>query len=110
MEEQRIEGLWDCQYCGQIGIKARFDACTSCGSPKVKETVFYLPDDLQAAVLTEEERAQTTNEPDWLCGYCGSYNKSTATCCSRCTASRTDSKENYGMLHKLTGKLFRRNK
>ncbi len=56
MEERRIEGLWDCSYCKATGIKARFDECPSCGSAKGKETVFYLPDDIDAAVLTQEEK------------------------------------------------------
>ncbi len=109
MEEKRIEGLWDCGYCGQTGIKARFDSCTSCDRPRGIETVFYLPDDLDAATLTPEEKAQTTNEPDWLCEYCGSYNKSTAPCCEKCAGDKAASKYNYGILHKLTGKLFRKN-
>lgn len=106
MEEKRIEGLWDCVYCKQAGIKARFDTCRSCGKPRGIETVFYLPDDLEAATLTPEEKANTTNEPDWLCEYCGSYNKSTAVCCDKCAAGKELSKYNYGILHKLTGKLF----
>lgn len=106
MEEKRIEGLWDCEYCGQTGIKARYDACTSCERPRGIETMFYLPDDLEAATLTEEEKAKTTNEPDWLCEYCGAYNKSTASSCEKCGGDKESSKYNYGMLHKLTGKLF----
>ena len=58
MEERRIEGLWDCVSCGTKGIKARYDACVSCGKPRGMETVFYLPDDLAAATLTEEEKAK----------------------------------------------------
>lgn len=108
MEEKRIEGLWDCAYCGRTAIKARFDTCPSCDRPRGIETVFYLPDDLEAATLTPEEKAQTTNEPDWLCEYCGAYNKSTAICCEKCAGDKMSSKYNYGMLHKLTGKLFRK--
>lgn len=29
----RIEGLWDCAYCGKKGIKARFDACIPAEEP-----------------------------------------------------------------------------
>ena len=56
MEERRIEGLWDCVYCGTKAIKARYDTCLSCGRSRGVETVFYLPDDLAAATLTEEEK------------------------------------------------------
>ncbi len=106
MEERRIEGLWDCVCCGQKGIKARFDTCTSCGKARGIETYFYLPDDLNAATLTNEEKAKTTNAPDWLCEYCGAYNRADVTCCEKCGGEKSVSKYNYGMLHKLTGKLF----
>ena len=109
MEERRIEGLWDCVYCGTKAIKARYDACTSCGKPRGVETMFYLPDDLAAATLTEEEKAKTTDAPDWLCEYCGSYNRSDCSCCTKCGSDKSSSKHNYGRLHKLTGKLFGRN-
>lgn len=92
----RIEGLWDCAYCGQKGIKARFDTCISCGRPRGVETCFYLPDDMEAAALTEEEKAKTTNEPDWLCPYCGAYNRSNTIKCNKCGAAKSDSKTNYG--------------
>ena len=96
----RIEGLWDCAYCGKKGIKARFDACTSCGRARGVETIFYLPEDIEAAALTEEEKALTTNEPDWLCEYCGAYNRSDAANCSKCGASKEESKTNYGRREK----------
>ncbi len=73
-EPKRIEGLWDCEYCGQKGIRARFDRCQGCGSPRRKETVFYMPADIASATLTKEEAAKTSNAPDWLCDYCGSLN------------------------------------
>lgn len=110
MEERRIEGLWDCVSCGTKGIKARYDACVSCGKPRGMETMFYLPDDLAAATLTEEEKAKTTNAPDWLCEYCGAYNRSDRSVCSKCGGDRSDSLHNYGRLHRLTGMLFGRKK
>lgn len=106
MEENRVEGLWDCVCCGQKAIKARFDACTSCGKARGIETIFYLPDNLKEATLSAEERAKTTDAPDWLCEYCGAYNRSDVDVCSKCGGNRAESKQNYGMLHKLTGMLF----
>ena len=50
----------------------------------------------KAEGLTEEEKALTTNEPDWLCEYCGAYNRSDAANCSKCGASKEESKTNYG--------------
>ena len=113
MEERRIEGLWDCVYCGTKAIKARYDTCLSCGRSRGVETVFYLPDDLAAATLTEEEKelskiAHDIYKPDWLCEYCGSYNRSDCSCCTKCGGDKTSSRNNYGRLHKLTGKLFGR--
>ena len=56
MIENRIEGLWDCVYCGKVGIKARYDTCPSCGKPRGIENVFYLPDDIKAAILTRKKK------------------------------------------------------
>lgn len=109
MEERRIEGLWDCVYCDTKAIKARYSECTSCGKPRGVETMFYLPQDLDAATLTAEEKAKTTDEPDWLCEYCGSYNRSDRANCDQCGSEKSSSRHNYGRLHKLTGKLFGRN-
>lgn len=109
MEERRIEGLWDCIYCDTKAIKARYSECTSCGKPRGVETMFYLPQDLDAATLTAEEKAKTTDAPDWLCEYCGSYNRSDRTNCDQCGSEKSSSRHNYGRLHKLTGKLFGRN-
>ena len=108
MIENRIEGLWDCAFCGQVGIKARYDTCPSCGKPRGIENVFYLPDDIKAATLTKEEAQRTSNGPDWLCEYCGSYNRSDLSICEKCGSDKSESKKNYGTIHKLTGKLFRR--
>ena len=110
MEERRIEGLWDCAYCGGTGIRARFDTCPNCGKARGIETCFYLPDNLEEATLTREEKAKTTDEPDWLCEYCGSYNRSDIFCCTKCGGNKAESKKHYGMLHKLTGSLFTRKK
>ena len=108
MDSQRIEGLWDCMYCNQKGIKARYDTCTACGKPRGLENTFYLPTDIQAAVLSKEEAAQTSNEPDWLCEYCGSYNSANTNICEKCGAGVEESTKTYGTIHKLTGKLFGR--
>lgn len=106
MEGKRIEGLWDCAVCGTNAIKARFDSCPACGKPRGIETMFYLPQDLDAATLTQAEKEKTSDAPDWLCEYCGSYNRSDVGSCSKCGAGKEEAKTNYGMLHKLTGRLF----
>lgn len=108
MEERRVEGLWDCVYCESKAIKARYDTCPNCGKARGIETLFYLPQNLDAATLTAEEAAKTSNGPDWLCDYCGAYNRCDSIRCRDCGADRDSSKANYGILHKLTGKLFKK--
>ena len=108
MEKKRIEGLWDCPSCGTIGIKGREDKCPNCGKVRDKDVYFYLPEDTWSATLTKAEAAKTTDEPDWLCAYCGCLNSSAISVCRQCDGPRTDSKKNYGTIHKLTGMFFRR--
>lgn len=108
MDSKRIEGLWDCVYCDQKGIRARYDHCPSCSGARIAETIFYLPDDLEAATLTKEEAAKTTNAPDWLCMFCDAYNRDDALVCKNCGADKSTSKINYGILHKLTGMFFKK--
>jgi len=110
MEQKRIEGLWDCVFCDSKAIKARFASCPSCGRARGIDTIFYLPDDTDAATLTKEEAAKTSNGPDWLCDYCGAYNRCDIMVCKGCGSDKKESKTNYGILHKLTGKLFKKNR
>ncbi|MCR5319907.1 MAG: hypothetical protein K6E48_01755 [Lachnospiraceae bacterium] len=104
--QKRIEGLWDCAYCGTKEIKARFDTCPGCGKARGIDTEFYMAEDTEAATLTEAEKAKTTNEPDWLCEYCDTYNRADVDICRKCGSRRKDSKDTYGTLHKLTGLFF----
>ena len=97
-------------YCQGKGIRARYDSCPNCGKARGIETIFYLPDNLNEATLTQEEKEKTTNEPDWLCEYCGAYNRSDCSTCPKCGASRSESKKHYGTIHKLTGGFFGRKK
>ena len=99
MEPVRIEGLWDCAFCGQKGIRARYDRCQGCGSPRGTDTVFYLPTDIAAATLTKEEAAKTSNAPDWLCDYCGSLNSADFSVCKGCGSKKEEATKNYGSLH-----------
>ena len=89
-------------------IEEASEVFTSFWDKKTGKTV-YLSDPLMTD-LTEEEKAKTTNAPDWLCEYCGAYNRSDRSVCSKCGGDRSDSLHNYGRLHKLTGMLFGRKK
>lgn len=99
MEEKRIEGLWDCVFCGSKGVKARFATCPNCGKSRGIDTVFYLPKDPESAALTKEQAAKTTDRPDWLCEFCDSYNCSDSAFCKKCGAPRLRSENDYGTLH-----------
>ena len=102
MEQKRIEGLWDCVFCGSKAIRAGLAACPNCGKSRGIDTVFYLPKEIDRVVLTEKEAAKTTDRPDWLCEYCDSYNRSDAVFCKQCGAPRSHAKDDYGTLNKNT--------
>ena len=102
MESKRIEGLWDCSYCGQTGILARYDRCQACGSARIAQTQFYMPKDIAAATLSSEEAAKTSNAPDWLCSFCGGLNSADRTTCSGCGSAREQATQDYGTLHSQT--------
>lgn len=102
MDEKRIEALWDCVFCGNKGILGRYDTCPNCGKGRGVETVFYLPEDVQSAVLSREEAAKTTNRADWLCAYCGTYNRADREHCIKCGALRSDAETDYGSVNSQT--------
>ncbi|MFN8576181.1 MAG: Ran-binding zinc finger domain-containing protein [Candidatus Sericytochromatia bacterium] len=81
-------GRWDCPVCGQIGNLGNATSCPSCGSPRGKDVEFYLPKDSDA--ITDEKLLQEAKAGvDWICDYCGSDNKATATTCKSCGNERT---------------------
>lgn len=104
METKRIEGLWDCVYCGSKQIKARYATCPNCGKSRGVDTLFYLPSDIESATLTQEQKEKTTNEPDWLCDYCDSYNRSDVAICKKCGAPRKSARYDYATLNSETKK------
>ena len=106
MDNHVIEGLWDCVYCNQKEIKARYDACPYCGKGRGIETIFYLPANKEAATLSQEAANKISRRADWLCDYCGSYNNFNNTVCTKCGSNKKEATKDYGLLHKLTGKLF----
>ena len=98
-----------CVNCGGNVVydpKSGSMLCMSCNSVNTEEIVKQ--DDCYAcpscgAKLTVNDFTSATK-----CEYCGSYNRSDRTCCDRCGAERSATGVNYGILHKLTGKLFHR--
>ncbi|MDX1615388.1 MAG: hypothetical protein R3300_13830 [Candidatus Promineifilaceae bacterium] len=81
------EALWDCQYCGQIGIRGRRKACSSCGRSRPDGTTFYLPENA-AAVEEASLLKQAAVGPDWICAFCGSSNAADVEICRSCGAPR----------------------
>ncbi|MBR3103431.1 MAG: hypothetical protein IKH46_06375 [Lachnospiraceae bacterium] len=102
MDSNRIEGLWDCSFCGQKEIRARFDRCPACAAARAAETVFYMPTNIQAATLTAEEAAKTSDGADWVCAFCGNLNRCDEDRCRGCGSDRAEANQNYGSLHAST--------
>ena len=90
---KKIEGLWDCPYCGTKGIGGLTKHCPSCGHPQDADTQFYLPS--QKKYLDEETAEKYGKGADWTCSYCGSLNRYYATECSNCGASREETSGDY---------------
>lgn len=88
-----VENLWDCPYCESKGIRGGITACPNCGRARTKETKFYLPDQITSYVETPIEKG-----PDWMCPYCDSYNRYSATHCSQCGAAKGKHKTYFDIL------------
>ena len=88
-----IEGCWDCKYCGSDKIRGSIDICPNCGSPRDKDTRFYMDNPKN---YVSEDVAKTINKnPDWLCPYCDSLNSDDINICNSCGSPREDSKDDY---------------
>lgn len=95
MEHKKIEALWDCVYCSTKGIGGSQMNCPNCGQPRGKEIRFYLPTDPSDYKEVDTTKVKVSEQPDWLCAYCGSYNKAETDGCKGCGAARTESKADY---------------
>lgn len=91
---RKVEGLWNCECCSTKGIKGRFRDCPNCGSPRDKNTKFYLPDNISQNYV-DETKVKVSSGPDWTCPYCDSLNSSDIDTCVSCGASKNESTENY---------------
>lgn len=88
-----IEGCWDCKYCGSDKIRGSIAICPNCGSPRDKNTRFYMDNPKN---YVSEDVAKTINKnPDWLCPYCDSLNSDSVNICNSCGSAREDSKDDY---------------
>ena len=89
-----VEGFWDCQYCDTKGIPGSISKCPHCSKERDYSTKFYLKKD-DMRYLSEEEKKNVPNGPDWLCSYCDSYNHSDVKVCSVCGHERDSDDEDY---------------
>ena len=99
-----VEGVWDCNQCGNIGIKASNHMCPGCGNPQNKDTKFRLPGKI--SYVPESVEKTINRNPNWICNYCGGQNQDDLENCLGCGASRngthdyfknkTKSQENEG--------------
>ena len=87
----RIWGYWDCNFCGNKGMRADVEHCSSCGSPRSKDTIFYIDKKRREEVKKEE----INHDVNWICAYCDSQNDAVDTTCVNCGASKNESTTDY---------------
>ena len=92
-KSDKVEGLWDCPYCGQKGIGGLTKHCPGCGHPQDNNTKFYLATEKKH--LTKEQAENYGKGEDWDCPFCGSMNRYDATTCKNCGAPRDQAESTY---------------
>lgn len=60
----KVEGYWDCQYCGRTGIPGRFKSCTGCGHGRDASVRFYTINRDEGHAISQEEFERETSEAD----------------------------------------------
>ncbi|MBO5435908.1 hypothetical protein J6A31_08950 [bacterium] len=88
---KHIWGYWDCEYCGHKKHRADKEECPNCGSPRSKDTKFYM--DLSTKEYVSESEKNT--KANWICSFCNSQNEDYESECEYCGASKSDSELNY---------------
>lgn len=86
----KIEGYWDCPYCGNKAIRGGIQACPACGKTRAADTKFYM---LDTTPVADESKVGTG--PDWFCPYCDSYNPDSVKVCRNCGHEREQGDETY---------------
>ena len=94
MARRRIEGYWTCSYCGTKGIGGLTKTCPNCGHPQSKGLKFEL--DSGSKKYLEPEIAENYGKgADWVCSYCGSYNRYNDESCKNCGAEKVEAEGDY---------------
>lgn len=94
MSRKKVEGYWTCTYCGTKDIGGLTKKCPNCGNPQSKGLKFYLKDGPKK-YLDSETAKNYGKGADWVCDYCGSYNKYSNVTCQNCSSPKSEAKENY---------------
>lgn len=94
MSRKRVEGYWDCEYCGTKGIGGLTKTCPNCGHPQAQGLKFYVKKGPQK-YLEPEVAKDYGKGADWVCAYCGSYNRYYDVVCRNCGGDKNSSEEDY---------------
>ena len=86
----KIEGFWDCTYCGNREIRGSVRICPGCGKTRAADVKFYMKGTTPVADESKVEAG-----PDWFCPYCDSYNPSSARFCTNCGHPREEEDKDY---------------
>ena len=65
--------------------RGRYRECPNCGKPRGEDVQFYLKEYGEEYALKDDD---TSDNPDWFCEYCSSYNPDGAAKCLSCGAER----------------------
>ena len=93
---KKIEGYWDCPWCGTKANKGRYRNCPNCGRPRGDSTKFYL---IEKDKFVSD--SVVPKGPDWLCECCDSYNTYSAQFCTSCGAPKGASKDYFDIRKEL---------
>lgn len=94
MARRRIEGYWTCSHCGTKGIGGLTKTCPSCGNPQSEGLKFDIKGGPKR-YLDSEIAENYGKGADWVCAYCGSYNRYNQVSCRNCGGGKADSEKDY---------------
>ncbi len=94
MATYKIEALWDCIYCDTKEIKGGIRSCPNCGHVRADDVKFYLPKDISFANAVSDDK-KVSEEPDWFCKFCETYNGAEVNVCKNCGIERDSSNSSY---------------
>ncbi len=94
MARRRIEGFWTCSYCGAKGIGGLTKTCPNCGNPQAKGLKFEVKGGSKK-YLSPEIAENYGKGADWVCAYCGSYNRYNDEVCRNCASEKATAESDY---------------